>query len=197
MGRAKTYERTDVTRKAMELFWRHGFEATSTKALAQHMGINVYSLFAEFESKQGLYEAALALYEKEVVSQRFDALQRSDAGIAEILALLDVFASSAGSKDAAKGCFMCNTATERSPNDLASRESVMSNFKSNTHAINLALENSKQRGDICPTIRCEDESKALTATLVGLQVLMRAGTDAAFIIDAVRAARAHVERLRR
>ena len=61
MGRAKTYERTDVTRKAMELFWRFGYEATSTKALAKHMGINVYSLFAEFESKQGLYEAALAL----------------------------------------------------------------------------------------------------------------------------------------
>ena len=52
----------------MELFWQRGFHATSTKALADHMGINVYSLFAEFDSKQGLFETALALYDREVVA---------------------------------------------------------------------------------------------------------------------------------
>ena len=39
MGRPKTYDREDVTRKAMQLFWARGYEATSTKALAEHMGM--------------------------------------------------------------------------------------------------------------------------------------------------------------
>lgn len=196
MGRAKTYDRVDVTRKAMGLFWRAGYEATSTKALAEHMGINVYSLFAEFESKQGLYESALELYRKEIVAVRFEALQQDNAGLEEIIALLNMFCAYADTPDSAMGCLMCNTAAERSPNDPVSREIASENFKYNTKAICNALENAKRRGEIAKSVCCEDESKMLTATLIGLQVLLRAGTDADFIHAAIRAASAQVEALR-
>jgi AcrR family transcriptional regulator len=70
MGRHKTHDRESVTRKAMESLWAQGFEATSTKALAINMGINVYSLFAEFDSKKGLFEATVELYRREVICSR-------------------------------------------------------------------------------------------------------------------------------
>lgn len=38
MGGSKTYNLEHITPKAMELFWSPGYEATSTKALAGHMG---------------------------------------------------------------------------------------------------------------------------------------------------------------
>ncbi|MCH8886618.1 MAG: helix-turn-helix transcriptional regulator, partial [SAR324 cluster bacterium] len=59
MGRPKTYDREEIAAKAMELFWLHGFNGTSTQALVEHMQINRYSLYAEFGSKQRLYEVAL------------------------------------------------------------------------------------------------------------------------------------------
>jgi hypothetical protein len=41
--------------------------------LPEHLGINVYSLFAEFEPEQVPFEAALALHPREVVGKVFSA----------------------------------------------------------------------------------------------------------------------------
>ena len=47
---------------ALDLFWRHGFEGTSTSQLTAAMGVSPPSLYAAFGSKDGLYREAVALY---------------------------------------------------------------------------------------------------------------------------------------
>ncbi len=196
MGRPKTYERENVTRKAMQLFWRGGFEATSTQNLAAQMGINSYSLFAEFESKQGLYEAALALYRREVVTHVFGALLQPDAGLETLDQLLNLFADRAAAPDAALGCLACNVASERAASDPASHDYVASHIDYMDKAILNALRNAKARGELPPQTVCETQSKRLVATLIGLSVLMRAGVEVAFVTGAISAARAGLEALR-
>ena len=71
MGRPKTYNAEEIATKAMELFWMYGYKGTSTQTLVEHMGVNRYSLYAEFGTQQGLYEEALKIYEKEVVTLYF------------------------------------------------------------------------------------------------------------------------------
>ena len=79
MGRSKSYDRDEVTDRAMRLFWAQGFHATSTRELTDAMGVNAYSLYAEFGSKEALYEAALERYEALVVTGHFGKLE-ADAG---------------------------------------------------------------------------------------------------------------------
>lgn len=196
MGRPKSYDREEVTRKAMELLWQRGFHATSTKALAEKMGINVYSLFAEFESKQGLYEAALELYEREVVSGLFGALEGEDAGLEEIVAVLQIFASSAGSAGAEKGCLLCNSATERGAEDSFTHGAVGAWAERVQGALQHALVNAKARGEIRPEVSCEDQARLLTSTLLGFSVLLRAGVDREVIVGSTRAAFRTIEQMR-
>lgn len=196
MGRPKTYDREDVTRKAMQMFWTQGYEATSTKALAEHMGINVYSLFAEFDSKQGLFEAALALYHQEVVANVFGVLEQPEAGLAAIDALFAFFARRAGKPDAKRGCMACNVATERAASDSASHDYVMAHIAFIEQGLNRALRNAKACGELRADVSCRDQSRLLTSILLGFSVLMRAGADRAFIISAVRAARRDLDHLR-
>ena len=59
MGRKKTYDRDVLIEKSMEMFRDHGFAGTSTQMLVEGLGVNRYSLYAEFGSKQALFEAAL------------------------------------------------------------------------------------------------------------------------------------------
>ena len=69
MGRKKNYDRDTLIEKAMELFRDNGYAGTSIQMLVQELGVNRYSLFAEFGNKQKLFEDALERYNKEVVER--------------------------------------------------------------------------------------------------------------------------------
>ena len=116
MGRKKTYDRDVLIAKAMELFRDHGYAGTSTQMLVDALGVNRYSLYAEFGSKEALFDAAVTLYDTEVIGRSFGPLERPEAGISEIRALLEFFGASA-SPGRGRGCLLCNTAVEFGPED--------------------------------------------------------------------------------
>jgi TetR/AcrR family transcriptional regulator, transcriptional repressor for nem operon len=196
MGRHKTYDRENVTRKAMDLFWTRGFHATSTQDLAEQMEINRYSLFAEFGSKQGLFETSLAMYERDIVSSHFAALESKEAGLADIQAVLDAFAAAAGGPGSERGCMLCNVAAERAPFDPASERMVAGYVDRIQRAIVNALENARQRGEVDPDVAIEDQARLLTTSLLGFWLLMRAGVEAELLRGAARAWRVQLDRLR-
>ncbi len=195
MGRPKAYEREDVARKAMELFWEQGFHGSSTKELANQMGINSYSLFAEFESKQGLFEAAMELYEREVVSRHMASIEAPEADLEDLAALFEFFGSSAGGPGAHRGCFLCNIALERAPFDPTSRTFVEGYVQRIENAISTCLTNAADRGVLRAGVSCEDQARFLTASLLGFWVLMRSGVSRDVLSSAARAGRANLDAL--
>ena len=195
MGRPKTYERDEVARKAMELFWLHGFHGTSTQALVDHIKINRYSLFAEFGTKQGLFEAALALYESEIVQWYFGALEAPDAGLDELIAVIEFFASAAGTPGTERGCLICNSATERAAHDPVSRNFVESYVNRISAAIGGTLEHAREQGDLRDDVNTEQESRLLASTLLGFFVLLRAQIEPKILQSASRAAIEHIKSL--
>ncbi len=64
-GRPRNFDRERALAIAMDLFWRHGYEGTSTAQLTAAMGIAAPSLYAAFGSKDQLYLEALALYQNQ------------------------------------------------------------------------------------------------------------------------------------
>lgn len=62
MGRIKLYDREAVLEAAMLLFWQRGFADTSLQMLQQATGMHKSGLYAEFESKEALFLAALRHY---------------------------------------------------------------------------------------------------------------------------------------
>jgi AcrR family transcriptional regulator len=50
--------------RAIELFWRLGYEATSIAALTEAMGINPPSLYAAFGDKRTLFTEAVERYQR-------------------------------------------------------------------------------------------------------------------------------------
>jgi TetR/AcrR family transcriptional repressor of nem operon len=61
MARHKEFNRDEVLRKAMEVFWSRGYEAASINTLVKYMGINRQSLYDTFGDKHALYLQAIDL----------------------------------------------------------------------------------------------------------------------------------------
>ena len=86
-GRPRSFDRDAALEKAVETFWRHGYEGTSIADLTGAMGITAQSLYAAFSSKADLYREALAWYQTHVGSLGADLGGESDV-VGEMAALL-------------------------------------------------------------------------------------------------------------
>jgi len=196
MGRRKTYQRDDLIERAMLLFWRTGYEGTSIAALTDHLGVNKFGLYAEFGSKQGLYESALQRYAETVVSRHFGRLETEVAGLDDIVAVFNFFATEPEPEPIRLGCMMCNAATERASLDLMSATQVASFVKRLTAAHHNALSNAERDGQLLPETDIPTQSALLVSQLIGLFVLRRAlSNPAAWHLAGAQSLR-HVEALR-
>lgn len=112
MGRKKGYDEEEALEKAMFLFWRKGYRAVSTRDLASEMGINQYSLYASFQSKEELLGKALGRYLQQIVATWLLVPLNDPAdGLAAIRRFFETFVEP-GDGTYPVGCFICNIMAE-------------------------------------------------------------------------------------
>lgn len=192
MGRPKAYERDEVLDRAMHVFWSDGYHATSTRHLADAMGINVATVYTEFQSKDGLYEAALERYDREVVSAFFGPLEEPDASIATVRATLRQFPAMARRIEVAPGCLVTNAAIERAPDATVSHDVMTRYIDRITSGFAHALTNTP--GGVGVDRRAVRRlSRHLAATLIGLFVMTRAQVPPVILDDVVSTAVAQID----
>src|SRR5690349_10149725 len=61
-GRPRAFDIDDALERAMEVFWRKGYEGASLPDLTKAMGINRPSMYAAFGNKEALFRLALDRY---------------------------------------------------------------------------------------------------------------------------------------
>jgi AcrR family transcriptional regulator len=87
-GRPRGFDRDVALRRAMEVFWHHGFDGTSMNDLTAAMGIASPSLYACFGSKEQLFRLAVELYAATEGMPPRLALERTPNAPAAIAAML-------------------------------------------------------------------------------------------------------------
>ena len=196
MGRKKTYDRNVLIANAMEMFRDHGFAGTSTQMLVESLEVNRYSLYAEFGSKQALFDAALERYDEEVMERNFGPLEAPGAGVDEVRALLEFFGSAGEGPASGRGCLLCNTAIELGPDDPSGSGFVGRYFERLSGAFCAALDNARGTGDLRRSVDPRGEASFFTASVLGLFVMLRAKAPPTVIESAARVAIEHLEGLR-
>ncbi|MEM6530436.1 MAG: TetR/AcrR family transcriptional regulator, partial [Chloroflexota bacterium] len=115
MPRPKSFNREKVVQQAMNVFWEHGYEATSISDLTEATSLKPGSLYNTFGSKHELYLESLDFYEKHVGSSLFAVLDEPVSGLEAIRQLFSQLIES--SRVDPRGCFMHNAIMERSTCD--------------------------------------------------------------------------------
>src|SRR5277367_4524742 len=123
IGRPREFDIDRVLEKAMELFWRQGYEGTSLTDLTRELGLTRPSLYAAFESKEELFLRALDLYESRA-GYRQAALTATTAE-AYARALLDGAADLHGDNRNPPGCLGVQSALACAPQSDAIRRELI------------------------------------------------------------------------
>lgn len=112
MARKKEYIEEEVLEKAMQLFWRNGYETTSVRMLEKEMGINQFSIYSSFGNKKGVFLKSLACYKEKVKLELIDKLNNSSEGVTAIQQYFYDFTNFSKESTLSKGCLITNTANE-------------------------------------------------------------------------------------
>ncbi len=111
MARKKQYIESEVINKAMHLFWRNGYETTSMQMLEKEMGINKFSIYASFGSKNGVFLESLKAY-KNHLSSLIEKLKNTKNGVEGIKQYFKDFIIFSNADGIAKGCLVTNATNE-------------------------------------------------------------------------------------
>lgn len=103
------YDEAAAIEAALEVFWRHGYAATSINDLTQATGLSRSSLYQRFQDKDGLFQEVLAFYTNRVLTGMHAAAGCS--GRARLEALLRGYLP--GARQRPPGCLLARSTAER------------------------------------------------------------------------------------
>jgi AcrR family transcriptional regulator len=78
-GRPRTFDEDEALERAVEVFWRQGYEGTSISDLTTAMGVNKPSLYAVYGGKADLFRRVVAHYAEHEMSYTQAALAEPTA----------------------------------------------------------------------------------------------------------------------
>jgi TetR/AcrR family transcriptional repressor of nem operon len=185
MARQKEFNQDEVLQKAMEVFWRRGYEAASIQDLVQHMGINRQSIYDTFGDKHALFLQALDRY-REIQSRRvFEILDRPGSVKKNVRLLFEEAVERALSEEGRRGCFVGNATSE-----LAGRckETAIRTCKSMASA-EKTFQRALMRGTEQGEFRIRDTravARFFYCVLQGLVLTAKASRDRKLLNDVVK-----------
>ncbi len=188
MPRIKLFDEKEVLTKAMNLFWKQGYSATSVQDLVSHLGINRASLYDTFGDKEKLFKKSFELYRKQSidkVSELFEGQTNVKEGFSILFsgaineALLD--------KDR-KGCFAVNNATELVPNNESCLDILSRNKENFEHLFYEYLKKGQKKGQLKECENLKSLASFLYVIYNGILVVSKLQTNKKELTDSVNLA---------
>ncbi|NEA44509.1 TetR/AcrR family transcriptional regulator [Streptomyces sp. SID11385] len=149
MARTREFDTEAAVCRAMELFWTHGYEATSVRDLTRELGIGQGSLYAAFGGKEGLYRAALTHYRTTLAAAALRTLEEGTGARTVIRSML-VERVRIAVEGGGRGCLAVNAACERLPASADVRHALRDMQDASREALTEVLRAATERGEIEP-----------------------------------------------
>lgn len=191
MVRRKEFNSEDVLEKAMEVFWRRGYEATSIQDLVECMGVNRGSLYNAFGDKRGLFKAVISFYGSKIVREAIACLEAPGASKQ---AILDYFRQLAADEATdCRGCLLVNSAVELGIRDPELRCQLATNLQRIEDAFFKALTRAQDKGEVSFEADTRALARYFTCLMQGLSVTSKLRPDPVVLQSIVMVALASLE----
>jgi AcrR family transcriptional regulator len=174
-GRPRAYEPEMALARALDVFWKEGFAATSLDDLSAATGMNRPSLYGAFGDKRELYIKSYESY-RDRARQRMGEAFSHDLPLREMLLgiysiALDMYLSG---KDGPRGCFTVMTATSEAVFDPSIRELVLIGLVETDRFFARIFRRAQERGELAASANPQTLALLASGTLHTIAVRARA-----------------------
>jgi AcrR family transcriptional regulator len=173
-GRRREFDLDQALDRALEVFWRKGYEGASISELTEAMGINRPSLYAAFGNKEELFRKALDRYVQGPAAYTYRALDELTAR-SVVERLLHDAADALTCPDNPHGCLgvqgalACGDAATSIKEELCARQARWE------AALQRRLERAKREGDLSGSANCADLAQFIATIIQGMAVQAAGG----------------------
>ncbi|WP_420041579.1 TetR/AcrR family transcriptional regulator [Gordonia sp. MP11Mi] len=182
MGRTMGFDRSAVVDAALDEFWAHGYNGTSTERLCAVTGLGRSSLYNAFHSKRGLYVECMAAY-IEAADRGVDAILSTESTtsvlerISKIFEVLIDGEMERRAQGRPSGCFSVNTALEAGddPEMAEPLKQITVNLRNRLAIMADYLAAGQAAGDIACTMPPTEQAEVINGAVVGIRVAARVG----------------------
>ncbi len=188
MPRTKQFDKEQVLEKAMELFWRKGFHATSIQDLVSFLGISRASMYDTFGGKQDLFLESLAKYRSKNEVRMGKLLEREIPAKEFLELFLQNAIDESMDDEHQKGCFYVNCAVELASQDEVIAKLVQENLKRNEQLFTQLIQKGQEKGEISTAKNPLALGRFFFSTLSGLKVLAKTTKDVSVLLDVKKVA---------
>jgi TetR/AcrR family transcriptional repressor of nem operon len=171
-GPEKRFDREEVLKKAMELFWNQGYAATGMTQLLTHMGIGRQSLYDTFGDKKTLYLAALERYFEFLGEQWRIELDAPGSPLGSLKGLFRRMVEVA-ERSGFCGCFIGNATAEFGDDDKDVCRILATALGRMEEMLTGVLQRAQEVGELSPQARPRDLAKLLLVTTQGAALLSK------------------------
>jgi AcrR family transcriptional regulator len=170
-GRPREFDVEKALDRALEVFWRAGYEGATLGELTRAMGINRPSLYAAFGSKEGLFRKALDRYAEGPAAYVREALNEPTArAVAERVlrgaANLLTDPGKPGGCLAVQGALACGDA----PDCVSVRRELIARRAAGEAALRERFARAAAEGDLPAGVDCADLARYITTVVHGMAV---------------------------
>ena len=174
-GRPRAYQPDVALGKALDLFRKDGFAATSLDDLSTATGMNRPSLYGAFGDKRALYIKSYQRYRDDARAAMTDIF-RDEMPIRRRLhkiyaVALDIYLSG----ESPRGCFTVMTAASEAVADPDIRAMVLEGFAELDKAFAACFRLAKERGELVGSADTTVLSQLASATIHSIAIRARAG----------------------
>jgi AcrR family transcriptional regulator len=142
------FDDSAVINSAMEVFWRHGYAASSIDQLTTAMGLSRSSMYKRFQDKDGLFQEVLSNYAQRVL-KRMNAVQAGTKR-QQLEALLHEFLPTAGKTARPAGCMLARSCSEMADLPPASQAVAREGLTGQRTILSGILREAVANGELAP-----------------------------------------------
>ena len=174
VGRPRGFDADRALDRALEIFWRNGYEGASLPALTKAMGINRPSLYAAFGNKEALFSKAVEHYQRGPASYAHKALKKPTAR--EVVeALLEGAVALLTKPRNPGGCLMVQGALACGENANRARRELASLRAAGVVAIRRRFQRAIDEGDLPADADVAGLARFVSTVLHGMAVQAKSG----------------------